>query len=485
MTDHEGFSPAMVQSRELLQRGQVAAALRLLEQNVEQTELSSGKGSFEAALAHCELGALRTFVGDTARAVESYRHALSVDPGDEHEKRKRWLTIQGELASALEKANQTTEAEQVHLECLQGRSDFYGREHPGYAFGLEAYASFLARHRSFERAIPFAAEAFEILAGAGHPKMTEVLWLMVRLQVCVGIDHPFSAIELPDELLEPIAIAVRESEDDFSPEIIQKSTASFLEAAGSRMTGDSEGLAVVFSVVIEASRNAGDHASRRRYIERFLALCSERGEAENVQHLTVALGLAAEDDGDLAEAERLLREGVRLANDMNDAQVRCHALRQLGIFYTHNQQPEAERVLRAALLEALSCEDEQEAGLTRVALGIHLQHQGQLTEARELLAEAVAALDPASSNAFSARSHLNAIEHGGGCGCGGGEQAFVATLEALVRPEIPEGLLGAIELEEGRLSVRLLREPSEEEAAVLDRALRQALHRCQQANRAR
>ena len=116
-----------------------------------------------------------------------------------------------------------------------------------------------------------------------------------------------------------------------------------------------------------------------------------------------------------------------------------------------------------------------------MALGVHLQHEGRPDEARELLTEAVVGLDPATSEAFTARNHLEALREGNGCGCGRGQQAYADTIASLVRPELPEGLLEGIDLGEDGISVRLAREPTEEEAALLDRVLRQAIFRLRQA----
>jgi hypothetical protein len=158
-----------------------------------------------------------------------------------------------------------------------------------------------------------------------------------------------------------------------------------------------------------------------------------------------------------------------------------HALRQLGTFHAHRRNhAEAERVLRSALLEALLLDNPDEIAKTRVGLGLQVQHQGQLEEARGLLVEAIAVLDPASRDAFTARCHLDAIESGKGCGCGDREQATAQTIEAMMRADLPEGLLDRIEFTDDKPQVHLAREPSAEEQEMVSRAWNQAMTRVRQ-----
>ena len=132
------------------------------------------RDSLLAALGAFAEGALLLFLGDHERAVACYRHAVAFDPGDDPEQRKRQLTLQSELAMTLERAGRPAEAEQVYLDGLERRADFYGREHAGYAFGLEPYGSFLARRGELDRALPLAQEAAENLDRNQHPRLAQV-----------------------------------------------------------------------------------------------------------------------------------------------------------------------------------------------------------------------------------------------------------------------------------------------------------------------
>ncbi len=470
----------MEQARELLGQGQVAAAQALLEQQVRQAEQLHGASSFEAAVARAQVGALMLALGDSERAIAWYRGAVGWDPGQDAERARRLLTMQNELALTLERAGHATEAEQVYLDVLSNREAFYGRAHPGYAFGLLPYASFLARQGQLDRALPLAQEANENLDQNQHPKLADVLLLMAHILVCKGHAHPFGAMAVPDELMARIATSLV-SDEEWPPGVQLAVIESFVREAPRRLGERSDELKAALVAAVHAAREAGSLGAQRQHIGSLIELTRARGEAREVQHLTMALSLVAEKDGNLLDAERLLRDGVRMANELDDARARCHALRQLGTFEVQQKRPEGENVLRRALLEAIAADVTDEANLTRVALGVYLQHGGRLDEARELLTEAIAGLDPATNQAFTARSHLDAIRDGGGCGCGRGEQAYQATLESLVRPELPDGLLESIELHDGEISVQLSREPTDDEAALLDRVLRQALFRLRQA----
>ena len=76
-------------------------------------------------------------------------------------------------------------------------------------------------------------------------------------------------------------------------------------------------------------------------------------------------------------------------------------------------------------------------------------------------------------------SHLDAIENGGGCGCGDMGAVFSAALGDIVRPHLPEGLLDSLTVEmtpEGpSVSVQLAREASQSELALLNRLIERGL----------
>lgn len=485
MKDYDAHSPAMQEALQLLRDDKVASAQTILEKSLKETEQSHGKASFEAAMALNELGILFLMIGDPATALPYLQRAVARDPGDDDGKKKAWLSMRLNLAITLEQAGKFVEAEQMFLDGIERRAAFYGRDHAGYAYGLRPYAEFLVRRGQPGRAWPIINQIIENFSRNEQPEIFALFALRSRVAILGGEEHPFAgAAGLADEGLELIAQALEQQTDLFEPGVILGSAESLLAVAGDRLKGNSRGRIAAHKVAVDAARKAKNHAAERRHLEALLAIFQQQGDTNNIQNLTMALSLAAEHAGDPGEAERLLNEGVRLASAIENPLARIHALRQMGVFYSHHDRAEAEAVLRGALQEAVTVGNKAEIAVTRVALGVFLQHRKRQEEAAELLASAIADLEPSHPDAFVARGHLDAIQKNTGCGCGGGTSGLAQTLDALVRAEIPDGLLDEIELKaDGNLGVHLLRQPTEEEAAAIDRAIRQALFKIRMANR--
>jgi hypothetical protein len=118
------------------------------------------------------------------------------------------------------------------------------------------------------------------------------------------------------------------------------------------------------------------------------------------------------------------------------------------------------------------------AARARIALGLNLQHAGELSRARALLEDAIGDLNPAEPEAICARSHLGAIVNGGACGCGDLSIAFADALRELVEREVGSGLIADLRCPNGdgsQLEIRLARQPAEGEVERLNRVVQHAL----------
>src|SRR5262245_9895833 len=131
------ISPAMQQAIELLQQGKSVEAEQVLVRACSEAEAQSGPNSHAHAIAQNDLGNLYGFFGDMRRAAVAYQRACDGPLPTETQARRDRLTYLINLAGALEALGKLEEAERVHREGVAGRRDFYGADHPGYAFGLE------------------------------------------------------------------------------------------------------------------------------------------------------------------------------------------------------------------------------------------------------------------------------------------------------------------------------------------------------------
>src|SRR5262249_5281571 len=140
-------------------------------------------------------------------------------------------------------------------------------------------------------------------------------------------------------------------------------------------------------------------------------------------------------------------------------------LRNAGLYLAKHDRDAGLARLRAAVDVADAPAEERARSCA--ALGIQLQHAGELTEARELLASATSALDPAHPDAICAKSHLRAIEEKGSCGCGDTLEEVHAQVERIVRERLPEGLLDRIEFQEGNVGIHVTRVLTDDEARLV------------------
>ena len=145
----------------LLQEGRLADAEQLMVKELQAAEKKYGRGSPQWASAQCDLGNVLLGGDQAKRAVECFRSACSGPMPDEPEARKDHLTYRLNLGFVLTMIGRLDEAETELRRNLQERLAFYGREHAGYAYGLEALADVLLQRGSLGEA---NAQAFRLIA---------------------------------------------------------------------------------------------------------------------------------------------------------------------------------------------------------------------------------------------------------------------------------------------------------------------------------
>src|SRR5690349_18089422 len=126
----------------LLREGRLVDAEDLMTRELQAVTARHGQGSAAWASAQCDLGNVLLNADQLGRAVDCFRLAASV-AGHDDESRKDRLTYRMNLGMTLRMAGRLDEAEKELRQGLEERLAFYGREHPGYAFGLEPLADLL------------------------------------------------------------------------------------------------------------------------------------------------------------------------------------------------------------------------------------------------------------------------------------------------------------------------------------------------------
>ncbi|WP_164842376.1 tetratricopeptide repeat protein [Actinoplanes solisilvae] len=432
------------------------------------------KRSPQWASAQCDRGNEHLEAGRVDRAIECFRQAASVPPRD-HETRKDQLTYRLNLGLALRMAGRLDEAERELRLGLAERLDFYGREHAGYAFGLEPLADLLRRRGQLEEARRLADEAVTNLRANGHERVASALALRAAIVHAAEAVEPLFADlgDLPDDVIAQISPAVVGLAEGGEPELLVAVVAALEE----RLGPDHEAVIIGLSGLANLGRATGDHAGRIRAIERVLASHDRRGRDEDAVMAMLGLALAQDDAGDREAALRTYASAHERVAGLDRPGLRSQALRNWGLLLKEAGDVEAaEKRLTEALAEARRGADPGLVGSAGVALGLLLQHEGRLDEAGPVLEDALAVLDPVHRDALVGRSHLSAARDGRTCGCADymGD-TMAGAFRDFVVGRLPADLLDRLDvaLVDGdfQIEVALRREPTQEELAYLNDVL--------------
>jgi len=464
----------------LAREGRLVDAEQLLHRELQATEERCGRGSPQWASVHCDLGNLLYGTGQAHRAIEHFRAACSIPVPQDPETHKDLITYRLNLAMALAAAGRPAEAEAELRHNLQERLSFYGREHPGYAFGLETLAELLLDRGDLAAAREAIEETVANFWNNGHERVATALALRARIIQASGGHEPlFHCLDrLPDEIVSSTAHAVIRASGGH-PELDKAILARLAEAVEARLGPDHETTLAVLSRLANISHHTGDEPGRVAAIQRVLASYLRQGRTEEAIHALQGLAMAQSDAGDWAASLGSYAQAHAHAQSLGRPDLAAQVLRNWGIaLSTAGQTAEAERRLREAVAVAETGHDPELLGRTRIALGLFLQHTQRLAEARQVVEAGLATLDPAHPDAIMGRGHLTAMLENRSCGCGNTPDAVAAAFREFVLARLPQDLLSRldVEIKDNDLSVNvaLNREPTPAELDHLNNLIQSA-----------
>lgn len=464
----------------LLREGRSADAERLMVHEVQAAEQRHGRGSPEWASAQCDLGNLLFGSGQADRAVECFRSACSGPAPASPEAHKDLLTYRLNLGTALMMIGRLDEAETELRRNVQERLAFYGRPHPGYAFGLEPLADVLLRRGDVRQARDVIEEAAGNFWRNGHERVATALALRAEVIRAAGGGEPsFSGLEqLPDEIVEQVAITVTHRTGG-DPAVKRAVLTDLVAALEARLGPDHQATLNALSQLANLGRDIGDQTGRIAAIQKVLASYDRQGRAEDALMAALGLAMAQGEAGDMAGALRTYAQARARADGIGRPELTSQVLRNHGLALSEAGRPsEAEQCLREAVAAADRGSDPEMLGRARIALGLFLQHQERLAEARQVVEAGLATLDVAHPDAVVGRSHLGAITAGRSCGCGDMQGAVAEAFGEFVAARLPQDLLARLDVtvENGdfKVNVELRREPTEDEVAHMNRVIESA-----------
>ncbi|NES28450.1 tetratricopeptide repeat protein [Micromonospora terminaliae] len=463
----------------LLREGRMGDAENLMTREVQATADRHGPGSPEWASAQCDLGNVLLNADQLDRAAECFRRAAAVPPRD-HESRKDQLTYRLNLGLALRMAGRLDEAETELRQGVQERLAFYGREHAGYAFGLEPLADLLRQRGDLAGAREVVEEAVANLWRNGHERVASALALRAAIVHAGGTPEPLfvGLHQLPDEVVEQIGQVVTQLLDRDDPASKPLLTA-LVAALEERLGADHQATLNALSVLANLGRDLGDQAGRIDAIERVLASYDRQGRQEQALMAALGLAMAQDEAGDTEAGLRTYASAAVRAERIGRPELRSQVLRNWGLALKEaGRVGPAEQRLTEAVEQARRGADHDMVGRAGVALGLFLQHEGRLSEARTVLEEGLAVLDPVHPDAIVGRSHLGAVLDGRTCGCGDMPGTIADAFREFVLTRLPADLLDRLDVAivdgDFKIEVGLRREPTEAELERLNQVFQTA-----------
>ncbi|MEU7821642.1 tetratricopeptide repeat protein [Catellatospora sp. NPDC049133] len=458
----------------LLQQGHLAQAEELMARELQAVTAEHGHGSQAWASAQCDLGNVLLNADQVGRAIECYRQATTAS-ADDPRLRKDHLTYRLNLGLALRMAGRLDESEDELRRGAQDRMAFYGREHPGYAFGLEPLAELLLQRGDLQRARQVSEETVDNFWRNGHPHVTSALALRAEIVAAEATGEPlFPPLDqLPDQLIEQVAQSVLSRHGQGDPEIFAAVLKVLVRTLEARLGEDHQATLNVLSMLANSGRDRGDQAGRVDAIQRVLASYDRQGLADQALMAALGLAMAQSEVGDEDGALRTYASAYARAERIGSPELASQVLRNWGLALREAGQTHlAEQRLGEAVAQARRGRDGETLGRADVAFGLFLQHEGRLEQARAVLEEGLSALDPVHPDSMIGRSHLGAVMDGRSCGCGDMETTITDAFRDFVAGRMPADLLARLDVAivdgDFKIDVELRREPTQDEIERLN-----------------
>lgn len=464
----------------LWRQRRVVEAEQLLVGELQAVMAKHGRGSARWAAALSDLGNLLMNSDQLDRAINCFRNAADATKASD-DTRKDHLTYRLNLGTALRMAGRLDEAEAVFREGVQGRLVFYGRDHAGYAFGLEPLAELLLQRGNAREARPVVEEVVENFRRNSHERIAPALALRAEVVAAEGSDDVLFPYvdQLPDDLVEELVMSVLSRLGEGGPAPSKTVLSGLIAMLEGRLGPDHQMTLNALSAQANFGGDVGDQTGRIEAIQRVLDSYDRQGRTEDAVMAALGLAMAQNDVGDPLAALRTYESAYTRADSTGRPELRGQVLRNWGIVLHEAGQPgPAEQRLTEAVTQARQSTDRDTLGRAQIALGLFLQHENRLVEARPVIEEGLSVLEPVHPEAMIGRSHLSAVIDGRTCGCHNMnntiENAFREFALAKLPPDLLADLSVTLEDDDFKIDVQLRREPTEEELERLNGVMQSA-----------
>jgi tetratricopeptide (TPR) repeat protein len=303
------ISPAMQEALRFLQAGKTVEAEETLLRHVRDTRAQAGIGTYRDAAAHGELGSLLLTIGQLDRAIDAFGEAVAGPmPTDRLEMRDR-LTFLMNLGQALQKARRFEEASDALQTGLEGRENFYGRAHPGYAFGLEPLAEVIWQLDKRDMAIEMMEEVVANFWRNGHPRVAGAIAIRAEMRSGMaesgGKSLPaFGGLDkLPNDVIEEIArqtiSRVGRMENLKIGRRMLAQLVALLDARLGQSHPQTTDALITISNIERKLEKGGDPSIRRAAIQQLITIFDKQNRPREALQAVLGLALAHSDVGDM------------------------------------------------------------------------------------------------------------------------------------------------------------------------------------------
>jgi tetratricopeptide (TPR) repeat protein len=262
--------------------------------------------------------------------------------------------------------------------------------HTGYAFGLEPLADVLLQRGNFGQARQVIEETVDNFWRNGHERVATALALRAEIVKAKGAKEALfpRMDELPDGIVEQMALSVMNRLGRGDPTTYKTVLTDLVATLAARLGADHQATLNALSILANTGRDLGDQAGRIEAIQRVLASYDRQGRAEDALMTALGLAMAQSDAGDEEEALRTYASAYSRAERIGRPELKSQVLRNWGLALKEvGQVGPAEQRLGEAVAQARRGADDETLGRADIALGLLLQHEGRLTDARAVLEE--------------------------------------------------------------------------------------------------
>ena len=313
-------------------------------------------------------------------------------------------------------------AEQILQQGLEGRLKYYGSEHPGYAFGLEPVASVWLYQGKIEAALTAIDRTIDIFASSNHERLIGAIALRAEILKTAGAEtYLFEDLEAGDrDWIEEFANSLLMRVKNFTPpQIARQLLIDLAQLLEKKLDRDAEILLFTYSRLAETERQLGKDSNsqiRQAAIQKIIDSYQRQGDLEGTISALMGLASARADNDEIEAALKSYSRALALAEASADPALSVQVMRNYGLFLKEIGQKSAARDMLSRSIDIAQQHGFVDAiARGQIALGVFLQHEGEIESARQLLELGTVNLNPSDRDRVCGVNHLRAIEQGIPC----------------------------------------------------------------------